>query len=378
MLPGLSLYSGGFTRFQGYTPKSASKLRPNWQETVVFLPSAYKVERFSCKTDSLQMPGSTEAQCPGGQSPSPFLDATHANSPRSAPAPPRGALGPLPPWVRFASLSQGKRVWFLRYRIPGEGERRERLGTFPEMSLGSARKRARGILGRVAGGEDPREDPVEEEVGVLSFKDAAERALSLMARRTRERTIQERRRILNRELLPSWGDRPVSEIRRGDVAALVEGIAGRGAPVMANRTLSLVRAIFNALLDMELAEANPATRPGRFMEEESPRERSLSREELKAILKAAEEEGPEARTFLSWCYSRRNGPERLRRPGGRSLTWGPEPGGSHPNPAGSSRSSPAGPLERRGQGCPSDSGGGDGGGGPVSVPCQGVERRRPL
>jgi integrase len=194
---------------------------------------------------------------------------------------------------------RGKRVWFLRYRIPGEGERRERLGTFPEMSLGSARKRARGILGRVAGGEDPREDPVEEEVGVLSFKDAAERALSLMARRTRERTIQERRRILNRELLPSWGDRPVSEIRRGDVAALVEGIAGRGAPVMANRTLSLVRAIFNALLDMELAEANPATRPGRFMEEESPRERSLSREELKAILKAAEEEGPEARTFLS-------------------------------------------------------------------------------
>ncbi len=42
-----------------------------------------------------------------------------------------------------------------------------------------------------------------------------------------------------------WGRRPAADIRRREVVHLVEGIARRGAPVVANRTLSLVRLIFN-------------------------------------------------------------------------------------------------------------------------------------
>jgi integrase len=149
-------------------------------------------------------------------------------------------------------------------------------------------------LGEAAGGVEARWSPGR----VLTFEEAAERALELMANRTRERTTRERRRILEADLLPAWSDRAVTDIRRADVAELASKIAARGSPVMANRTLSMVRALFNAMLDLELVEANPATRPDRFMRGEKPRERALGRDELRAILKAAEGQGPEARAFF--------------------------------------------------------------------------------
>ncbi|MFC1660335.1 tyrosine-type recombinase/integrase, partial [Gemmatimonadota bacterium] len=61
---------------------------------------------------------------------------------------------------------------------------------------------------------------------------------------------------------------------------------------------SMVRALFNAMLDLELVEANPATRPDRFMRDEKPKERALSKDELRRVLQAAKAEGPEARAFF--------------------------------------------------------------------------------
>ncbi|MFC1661251.1 tyrosine-type recombinase/integrase, partial [Gemmatimonadota bacterium] len=149
-------------------------------------------------------------------------------------------------------------------------------------------------LARRRGGLEARWAPGR----VLTFEEAAEKALELMANRTRERTIRERRRILEADLLPAWGDWAVTDIRRADVADLVNKIASRGSPVMANRTLSMVRALCNAMLDLELVEANPATRPDRFMRDEKPKERALGKGELRAILRAVKDEGPEARAFF--------------------------------------------------------------------------------
>ena len=62
--------------------------------------------------------------------------------------------------------------------------------------------------------------------------------------RTREATQRERKRILGKELAPTWGHRPAADITRREVVHLVEEIAKRGAPIVANRTLSLIRLIF--------------------------------------------------------------------------------------------------------------------------------------
>jgi integrase len=68
-------------------------------------------------------------------------------------------------------------------------------------------------------------------------------------------------------------------LTRRDVRALVEPIADRGAPVMANRVLAVIRRMLNFGVRRDWIEANPAsliTKPGR----ESSRDRVLSDEEL--------------------------------------------------------------------------------------------------
>ena len=152
-------------------------------------------------------------------------------------------------------------------------------------------------LGEAADGGGDRWRPEK----ALPFQEAAEEALELMAHRTRPLTVRERRRILEKDILPAWGDRLAKDIRRADVVALAREIAARGSPVMANRTLSLIRALFNAMLDLEMVDANPATRLHRFLQEEKPRARALAKGTLKGIRKAVQEEGPKARAFVGLC-----------------------------------------------------------------------------
>lgn len=190
---------------------------------------------------------------------------------------------------------QGKRAWFLRYRAPGGAHRRYSLGSFPSLGLSEARAKARDRKAEVSQGADPAARRA------LTFGDMAEKALAIIEPQTRPRTVKERRRMLALDLLPRWRNVPAASVRRADVAALGKEIAARGAGVTANRTIALVRLLYNAALDLELVDANPATRPGRFLQKEVPRERDLSGKELKAIRKAVGKEGPEARAFVELC-----------------------------------------------------------------------------
>ncbi|MDP2955973.1 MAG: integrase family protein, partial [Longimicrobiales bacterium] len=186
---------------------------------------------------------------------------------------------------------KGKRAWFLRYRAPGGEQRRYALGEYPALGLSEARAAARDRRAEVSQGADPAARRS------LTFEDMAEAALAIIEPQTRPSTVALRRQMLKRDLLPRWRNRPAASIRRDDVAALGREIAARGAKVAANRTIALVRLLYNAGLDLELVEANPAARPGRFLQREAPRERDLTGKELKAIRAAIEKEGPEARTF---------------------------------------------------------------------------------
>jgi integrase len=189
---------------------------------------------------------------------------------------------------------KGKRTWFLRAHTGNGRQVRRKLGEYPKMTLAKAREAAAIKWGEAKAGT------LEEVRGArpMTFGEAAEEALAVMATSTRERTIRERRRILTHDLLPAWKDLPVDSVTRGDVVNLVNGIAKRGSPVMANRTLSMIRATFNTLLDLELVESNPATRPKRFFRPEKPRERALTPGELRKLLEVVKGQGPEARAFF--------------------------------------------------------------------------------
>ena len=191
----------------------------------------------------------------------------------------------------------------VRFRVNGK-HRRTKLGDYPHVGLADARVAARDALAMADKGEDPGQERADKKAGGNSFREMAEEVLEARRLRTRERTQQERKRILEAELLPSWDGRPVTSITRREVVQLVERIAQR-APVLANRVLALVRLIFNDGIRRGFPgmEANPAhlVEPPSV---EGSRNRYLKEKELRVIWTATESEGPLTRaafrlTFLT-------------------------------------------------------------------------------
>lgn len=85
-------------------------------------------------------------------------------------------------------------------------------------------------------------------------------------------------------MLPKIGHRKAKDVTRADVRDILRGIINRGSPVMANRTLEVVRGAFNWAIKEEIANvvANPAQRlepPG----EEKSRDRVLNEREIRVF-----------------------------------------------------------------------------------------------
>jgi len=127
----------------------------------------------------------------------------------------------------------GKRAFVVRYRVAGR-LRRLTLGPYPSLSLADARLKARQVLGDVAHGDDTAEVK-QRRRDSLRFSDLAEYYLEMA--RKRHRRWDEEERIINKDLLPAFSWRLLTDIRRRDVRELVEDIVRkRDAPIMANRT----------------------------------------------------------------------------------------------------------------------------------------------
>jgi integrase len=88
--------------------------------------------------------------------------------------------------------------------------------------------------------------------------------------------------MIRREL-DGWPDRTVASLRRRDVLDVLDGIVARGAPVLANRVLSLISKRLNFALGLDgWLEANVAAKLSKPSAEQS-RSRVLSEAEIKAV-----------------------------------------------------------------------------------------------
>jgi integrase len=188
-------------------------------------------------------------------------------------------------------LSQGgAKSWTVAYRHEGR-MRWLKLGTYPTLKLADARDMARNRLAEAQKGLDPASLKSAER-DADTFKMLTARYLAEHARvKKKLRSALEDEKNINRELLPVWGSRKVSSIKRRDVIALVDGIAKR-APIQANRVLALVSKIFNFAIAKEIVEVNPATRVVKPSSERT-RERFLNDDEIKKVWQAFDREGPQ-------------------------------------------------------------------------------------
>jgi integrase len=117
--------------------------------------------------------------------------------------------------------------------------------------------------------------------------------------------------MLDAELLPAWKPRKVRELTRRDVRAVLDSIAARPAPIMANRVLALVRKMLNFALERDWIEANPAAKIPRYGNEKT-RDRVLTDDEIRKVWKAFEAEPPLLRVFcqLRFLTAQRGGEVR--------------------------------------------------------------------
>ena len=173
-------------------------------------------------------------------------------------------------------------VFFYRHR----GRlRRMTLGTYPALSLAEAREAWRGARQEVARGGDPAH--LHEKPSTL-FKLVVDDWLK--RDQAKNKSIAQVTRIMKKDVLPVWGDRHVTDLTRRDVLDLVDGIADRGAVIMARRVQAYVHRFFRWCVGRGILETNPAAdlpKPGAA----SKRDRVLSDQELGAAWHAAEKMG---------------------------------------------------------------------------------------
>jgi integrase len=99
--------------------------------------------------------------------------------------------------------------------------------------------------------------------------------------------VRETERLLRREILPKLGQQRLGEVTRAEARRLIEEIADRGAPIVANRVLALLRALCNWAKGQDIIAVSPCDGLKPSTPERS-RDRILSDDEIRLFWEACE------------------------------------------------------------------------------------------
>lgn len=184
--------------------------------------------------------------------------------------------------------AKGALSFRLDYRLNG---RRETvvLGRYDRAGISLARARELCIDAKraIREGRSPAFEKQREKRRLLEARSLGEFGEKwLTAAPMADSTRAMRRAIFERELLPSWRKRLLSEVTPDDLRALCGAIVERGAPATALHVRDIVKQIYGfAILHGEKV-ANPADEVGpSAIAHFTPRDRSLSPTEIRIMLK---------------------------------------------------------------------------------------------
>ncbi|MEE8272316.1 MAG: integrase family protein, partial [Alphaproteobacteria bacterium] len=210
-----------------------------------------------------------------------------ARTVETAKAPPTGRIelwDRTLPGFGLRITDKGRKSWVAMYRMHGRLCRRT-LGHYPALPLAEARGKARDVMGQAEKGIDPRaESQAAKSRQAMTVKDACEFYIERYAKRNKSSWEQDDQ-ALKRDVIPVWGNRPLVSVTDDDVNDLLWKITDRGAPVVANRILTLLKKTFAFLVEEKRMVSNPAAGVSRKTDEQE-RDRVLEDFELKRIWEA--------------------------------------------------------------------------------------------
>jgi integrase len=166
----------------------------------------------------------------------------------------------------------GHKAWKCVYHHHGK-PRWVHLGDATAIGLSTARKLAAQVMAEAANGKDPLSERRAKQ-GRGTFDQLATRYLEEKAKKE-NKSWKQARALVERNLLPKWGNRPAQAITRANVKEIIGGIA---APITANQTLAAASAIFSWGVKEEVVPLNPCV--GVDRNEASSRARVLSESEF--------------------------------------------------------------------------------------------------
>jgi len=158
----------------------------------------------------------------------------------------------------------GAKWWRWDYRRPVTGKRNTlSLGTYPEVSLASVRERHAAARKLLAEGVDPGEQRKAQKVASLesasnTFEALAREHLAMRAKKLSTGSVKREQRLIDKDLTPYIGQRPIASIVARDLLDVLRRIEGRGAVETAHRARMLASQVFRYAIATGRAERNPA------------------------------------------------------------------------------------------------------------------------
>lgn len=193
---------------------------------------------------------------------------------------------------------QGRKSWIYLYRFDRK-PRRMTLGVYPRMGIAKANTAHAQAVEKVEHGIDPGAEKISERKAVQDAETVSNLIDEYLKRHApKKRTGDQDKRTLEVEIRPVWGERKAKDITRRDIVLLLDDIVDRGAGVMANRTLALVRKLFAFSVERGILNGSPAVEIKKSFEEVS-RDRTLSENEVKGLWNGLDEAEMDWRSRLA-------------------------------------------------------------------------------
>jgi integrase len=197
----------------------------------------------------------------------------------------------LLPGLYFICQPSGARSWAARFRRPDGRTAKLTLGAWPAVTLPRARELAREAIMTVKRGHDPIADR-------MAARDKAEASTANTVRNVCEtylaregkklRTLDQRRRLLERLVYPTLGGRQIDSVGRGEIVRLLDKIEDENGARTADMVLAVLRKIMNWHAVRHESYRTPIVRGmARTNGKELARSRILTDDELRAVWTAA-------------------------------------------------------------------------------------------
>jgi len=189
----------------------------------------------------------------------------------------------------------GTKTYLFQYRMGGRGHptRRYTIGPHGPLTPDEGRNIALELRAKVARGIDPARERAEGRAKALG---GGPKTFGTLAEQFIHRECPRLARgvdiasVVRREILPHWGDVPITDLRKRDAQALTDAIVDADKPAAALKLYEVIKRIGNGFVERDELEVSP------FANMKPPakkvvRDRALSSEEISCLWSACSQNG---------------------------------------------------------------------------------------